>query len=127
MSKKGGRPTDTGVYTDRQTVRHTDSQTDRQTYKMTLELFIIDGCCMYVTYIDASKAFDRVNHRTLFTKLIKGVAPRWRIRALCHWYCKQSLCVEWESVLSDFFLLTMVLDREELYMSTLLFNLYVNE
>ena len=36
------------------------------------------------------------------------------IRILCHWYCNQLLCVRWESVLSDFFMLTMVLDREEL-------------
>ena len=109
-----------------QTHTQTDSQTDRQTYKGTLELYIIDGCCMYVTYIDASKAFDRVNHQTLLTKLIKGVAPGWRIRALCHWYCKQSLCVEWESLLSDCFPVNNCV-RQRGIMSTLLFNLYVNE
>ena len=69
---------------------------------------------MYVTYIDASKSFDRVNHQKLVAKLSEDGAPRWCIRILCHWYCNQSLCVIWESVLSDFPLLTMVLDREEL-------------
>ena len=69
---------------------------------------------MYVTYLDASKAFDRVNHQKLFAKLIEGGAPRWCIRILCHWYCNQLLCVRWESVLSVFSMLTMVLDREEL-------------
>ena len=68
----------------------------------------------YVTYIDASKAFDRVNHQKLLPKLSEGGAPRWCIRILNHWYCNQSLCVRWEFFLSDFPLLTMVLDREEL-------------
>ena len=53
-------------------------------------------------YLDASKAFDRVNHQKLFAKLIEGGAPRWCIRILCHWYCNQLLCVRWESVVSDF-------------------------
>ena len=43
---------------------------------------------MYVTYLDASNAFDRVNHQKLFTEVIEGGAPRWCIRVLCHWKCK---------------------------------------
>ena len=81
---------------------------------------------MYVTYLDASKAFDRVNHRKLFAKLIDGGAPKWCIRVLCYWYYNQSLCVAWESVFSEFFPVNNGV-RQGGIMSPLLFNLYIND
>ena len=50
--------------------------------KELIRYYIEHGSCMYVTYLDASKAFDRVNHQKLFAKLIEGCAPRWYIRNL---------------------------------------------
>ena len=44
--------------------------------KELIRYYIEHGSCMYVTYPDASKAFDRVNHQQLFAKLIEGGAPR---------------------------------------------------
>ena len=84
--------------------------------KELVRYYIEHGSCMYVTYLDASKAFDRVNHQKLFSKLIEASAPRWCVRILCHWYCNQSLCVRWESVLSEFFPVNngVRLNREEL-------------
>ena len=76
--------------------------------------------------LDASKAFDRVNHQKLFAKLIEGGAPRWCIRILCHWYCNQLLCVRWESVVSDFPPVNNGV-RQGGIMSPLLFNCYVND
>ena len=67
-----------------------------------------------------------MNHQKLFAKLIEGGAPRWCIRTICHWYCNQSLCVRWESVLSDFFPVNNGVRQGEM-MSPLLFNLYVND
>ena len=61
--------------------------------KELVRYYVEHGSCMYVTYLDASKAFDRVNHQKLFSKLIEAGAPRWCVRILCHWYCNQSLCV----------------------------------
>ena len=45
--------------------------------KELVRYYIEHGSCMYVTYLDASKAFDRVNHQKLFSKLIEAGAPRW--------------------------------------------------
>ena len=94
--------------------------------KELIRYYIEHGSCMYVTYLDASKAFDRVNHKKLFAKLIEGGAPRWCIRILCHWYCNQLLCVRWESVLSDFFPVNNGVTQGGI-MSPLLFNFYVND
>ena len=94
--------------------------------KELVRYYIEHGSCMYVTYLDASKAFDRVNHQKLFSKLIEAGAPRWCVRILCHWYCNQSLCVRWESVLSEFFPVNNGV-RQEGIMSPLLFNVYVND
>ena len=65
-------------------------------------------------------------HCILFSKLIEAGAPRWCVRILCYWYCNQSLCVRWESVLSEFFPVNNGV-RQGGIMSPLLFNLYVND
>ena len=50
-----------------------------------------------------SKAFDRINHWTLFKKLlIKGV-PVILVRILCVWYRCQQLCIQWGKTKSSFF------------------------
>ena len=41
---------------------------------------------VYTCLLDASKAFDRVNHWTLFAKLIETGAPLLIVRVLLFWY-----------------------------------------
>lgn len=48
-------------------------------------------------FIDASKAFDRVNHLKLFNKL-RGV-PSSLVRILAYWYANQSVLVKWGNIL----------------------------
>ena len=79
---------------------------------------------MYVAFLDASKAFDRVNHTKLFAKLLKLGVPKWIIKVLVQWYCNQSMCVRWGSAFSDFFLVNNGV-RQGGILSPLLFNVYI--
>ena len=72
---------------------------------------------MYVAILDASKAFETVNHTKLCSKLIQLGIPKWIIK----WYCDQSVCVRWGSVFSDFFVNNGVIR----ILFPLLFNVYI--
>ena len=41
---------------------------------------------VFVYFLDASKAFDRTNHRTLFKKLGARGVPGYVLRILIYWY-----------------------------------------
>ena len=52
--------------------------------------------------LDASKAFDKVNHSKLFTKLIEQGCP-FIVRILYYWYRTQKFTVRWCCSFSEFF------------------------
>ena len=76
-------------------------------------------------FMDASKAIDRVNHWTLFKKLIDRVTPLIFIRIIMQWYATQKACERWGSLVSDNFLITNGV-RQGGILSPLLFNVYMD-
>ena len=80
----------------------------------------------YVCLLDASKAFDRINHSFLFRKLIQRGAPVYIVRFLAFWYSNQSMCVRWGPVLSDKFNVTNGV-RQGGILSPYLFNVYLDD
>ena len=58
---------------------------------------------VYACFLDASKAFDRINHWTMFKKLILRDVPIIIVRVLCFWYRTQELCIQWGNMRSSFF------------------------
>ena len=58
---------------------------------------------VYTCFLDASKAFDRISHWTLFKKLIACNTPVLIVRILMFWYQRQSICVKWDKRTSEYF------------------------
>ena len=56
---------------------------------------------MFGWFLDASKAFDSVEHHALFQKLLRRNLPPVVVQLLLFWYQKQSLQVRWPSTLSE--------------------------
>ena len=54
-------------------------------------------------FLDASKAFDKINHFKLFRKLLDRKTPIVIVRILLFWYSKQTICVKWGRCISDYF------------------------
>ena len=81
---------------------------------------------VFMCFIDASKAFDRVNHRKLFIKLKERGVPAYLVRILAYWYTNQTMQVKWgDSVSGPFRVGNGV--RQGGILSPVLFNLYVDD
>ena len=80
---------------------------------------------MYVAFIDASKAFDKINHWTLFRKFIDRNVPMYLIKVLCYWYQHQLMSVRWGYSISNDFNVTNGV-RQGGILSPKLFNIYID-
>ena len=81
---------------------------------------------IFMCFLDASKAFDRVNHCLLFSKLLKRGVPVFVVRLLSFWYSHQALCVKWAGLTSDVFSVSNGV-RQGGILSPYLFNVYVDD
>ena len=77
---KTGHSTDMCVFISKEIVRHYNKH---RTPK-------------YVCFLDASKAFDCVNHWKLFKVLVERKCPAFIIRLLMYCYRNKKLCVKWD-------------------------------
>ena len=61
--------------------------------KEVIDFYHSESTSIYLCFMDASKAFDRVNHWTLFQKLIDRGTPLIFVRIIMQWYATQKACV----------------------------------
>ena len=73
------------------------------TLKSTVDYFIKRGSKVYVAFLDATKAFDRISHYGLFTKLMERQIPLCFLLCLVFWYLNMVSSVKWGSAMSDSF------------------------
>ena len=92
-------------------------------FKQVVEYYNRNGSPVYACFLDASKAFDRVNHWTLYKKLIEKRTPLIVVRVLMSWYSAQRFLVRWGRSYSYDFKVTNGV-RQGGVMSPLLYNIY---
>ena len=88
--------------------------------------YIADSSSTYVTMLDASKAFDKVNHNKLFTKLIDLGCPSFIVCILYGWYSTQKFIVRWCHSFSEFVTVSNGVKQSGI-LSPHLFNVYMDD
>lgn len=81
---------------------------------------------IFICFLDASKAFDRLNHDKLFNKLRTAGVPKYIVRILSYWYAQQTMQVKWDNCLSAPFHISNGV-RQGSILSPILFNFYMND
>ncbi len=81
---------------------------------------------VYACFLDASKAFDKLNQWILFKKYKQCGCPVYLVNVLVYWYQKQNLCVKWGNYLSDTFSVSNGIKQRGI-LSPILFNTYVDD
>ena len=83
------------------------------TLQSTTDHFLSHGSNVYVAYLDCTKAFDRISHYGLFSKLIKRKIPLCILMCLIFWYLNMSCCVKRGTEMSREFAVPLGINKEE--------------
>ena len=81
---------------------------------------------IFVTFLDASKAFDKIDFWLLFQKLITKGFPVFIIKILAYWYCHQEMHVRWGSTATSSFHVSNGAKQGGI-LSPMLFNVYMDQ
>ena len=95
-------------------------------FKETVCHYIENNSNVYTAFLDASKAFDRVNTVILFNKLVNRMLPFPVIRLLYTLYRNQTMCVKWGNCFSDSFGISNGV-RQGAIASPVLFCVYIDD
>lgn len=94
--------------------------------KQISDYYVDLGSPMYLCFLDASKAFDKINHWILFNKLIDRKFPVLIVRLLVYWYSYQKFYLRWNNHVSTSFCVSNGV-RQGSILSPYLFNVYLDE
>ena len=83
--------------------------------------YLNSGSIVYACFIHGSKAFDTVNRRVLFDKLLSTGMPKPLIHLLLQWYKSQKLWVRWMSRISSYLQVSIVWGSK-----SILFTIYMD-
>lgn len=107
---KSGHSTDNCIFVIKETVRH----------------FLDRDTPVFSAFLDASKAFDLVNHWTLLDKLCKRGVPLSVVKLILFWYRHQTFTIFWDGTYSSSFTVGNGV-RQGSILSPILFNVYTDD
>ena len=81
---------------------------------------------VFVTFLDCSKAFDKVSHYGIFLKLIQRGLPLCFINLIIYWYLNLSSCCRWNDAYSKYFRVTTG-TKQGGVLSPKIFTLYMDD
>ena len=93
--------------------------------KETINYYIDHGSRVYTSFLDASKAFDRLVHSGLFIKFIDRGIPKRFLDILINWYQDLRCRVKWDGYLGDWFKISAGV-RQGGVLSPDFYNIYVD-
>ena len=94
--------------------------------KETINYYTSHGSNVYCSFLDASKAFDRLVHAGLFTKLLQRNIPLILLNVIVAWYSDLQCRVRWGDSLSDWFVVRAGV-RQGGVLSPAFYSIYVDE
>jgi len=94
--------------------------------KETISHYVKNQSSVYCTFLDASKAFDRVHYSKLFRLLVKRGLPACIIRILISLYTDNQVRVLWAGLTSDYFT-TLNGVKQGGVLSPILFCVYIDD
>ena len=94
--------------------------------KQVIEFYSMHSSPVYLCFLDLSKAFDRVNHAVLWSKLLNKGVNFIIVRLLRVWYSTQSFIIQWGSAISSSFTVANGM-RQGSILSPYLFNIYIDD
>ena len=93
--------------------------------KEVIEFYRCRNTYVFVTFLDASKAYDKIDHWQLFNKLLNIHVPVYIISILVYWYSRQEMYIRWGNSYSTKFRVTNGVKQRGI-LSPALFNVYMN-
>ena len=93
---------------------------------LTVDYFANHGSNVFVSYLDCSKAFDKICHEGLFIKLIEQNVPLCFLNILIYWLSNLNSRCHWQSTCTNRYLITSGVKQGGI-LTPNLFTLYMND
>ena len=71
-----------------------------------IEFYKSRNTSLCVSFLDASKAYDKITHWLLYKKLLPKDVTVVIMKILVYWYCHQGMFIRWGNSCSDKFYVT---------------------